>query len=694
MSVDDRWKEVISKKLCINCLRKFHMANKCRFTNTCKACHRKHHTSLHRFYSNSEEPNVSNTVCYSNSNLDNANSENVPTVRENIQLSTTCLNSNSVDSNTLLSTTLLKVKNVEGNLITCRALIDNGSQKCLISKRCATLLELTETVSNKSISAINNTMIETNLNEVILEFKPHFNENKEFNCTALVVTKVTSDLPNFKFDSSYWPHLQGLKLADPTFFIASPIDILLGADMYAEMLLGQLISGKKGTPVAINSHLGWLVSGRIFSDAKHEKDVVNCHLVATLESQLKAFWELESIPQTEVRTKDDTVCERFYDSTVTRSSGRYTVRLPFNNFGNSASQALKRFNYLEAKLSKNNSLREQYSKFMLEYLQLGHMELVPPDEIDKEKSFYLPHHFVINEDSSTTKLRVVFDASAKDSNGNSLNSALFLGPRLQPELFSILLKFRYFKIAISGDIEKMYRQIRMNNEDSDFQRMFWRFNPDDDLQVYRLLTVTYGTACAPFLAVRTLKQLANDEEVSFPEASKVLQDEFYIDDLLSGADSIAEAKQLATDLNALLERGGFNLRKWASNCSEVFNNIPDHALACRDILIKETQSHKILVLFWNFKEYTFQVKISQPGEVLSKRNLLSVITKIYDPLGFLSPTTIVLKIMLQNLWKNKLPWDEPIPEEIDKTWKIFHSEMEQLRDIKIKRRFKKSSETV
>nr|XP_042898664.1 uncharacterized protein LOC122269463 [Parasteatoda tepidariorum] len=516
MSVDDRWKEVISKKLCINCLRKFHMANKCRFTNTCKACHRKHHTSLHRFYSNSEEPNVSNTVCYSNSNLDNANSENVPTVRENIQLSTTCLNSNSVDSNTLLSTTLLKVKNVE------------------------------------------------------------------------VVTKVTSDLPNFKFDSSYWPHLQGLKLADPTFFIASPIDILLGADMYAEMLLGQLISGKKGTPVAINSHLGWLVSGRIFSDAKHEKDVVNCHLVATLESQLKAFWELESIPQTEVRTKDDTVCERFYDSTVTRSSGRYTVRLPFNNFGNSASQALKRFNYLEAKLSKNNSLREQYSKFMLEYLQLGHMELVPPDEIDKEKSFYLPHHFVINEDSSTTKLRVVFDASAKDSNGNSLNSALFLGPRLQPELFSILLKFRYFKIAISGDIEKMYRQIRMNNEDSDFQRMFWRFNPDDDLQVYRLLTVTYGTACAPFLAVRTLKQLANDEEVSFPEASKVLQDEFYIDDLLSGADSIAEAKQLATDLNALLERGGFNLRKWASNCSEVFNNIPDHALACRDILIKET----------------------------------------------------------------------------------------------------------
>ncbi|XP_042900936.1 uncharacterized protein [Parasteatoda tepidariorum] len=284
MSVDGRWKVVKSKKLCINCLRKFHMANKCRFTNTCKACHRKHHTLLHRFYSKSEEPNVSNTVCYSNSNLDNANSENVPTVRENIQLSTTCLNSNSVDGNTLLTIALIKVKNVEGNLITCRALINNGSQKCLISKRCAALLQLTETVSNKTISAINNTMIETNLNKVILEFKPHFNENREFNCTALVVNKITSDLPNFKFDSSYWPHLQGLKLADPTFFIVSPIDILLGADMYAEMLLGQLISGKKGTPVAINSHLGWLVSGRIFSDAKHEKDVVNCHLVATLES--------------------------------------------------------------------------------------------------------------------------------------------------------------------------------------------------------------------------------------------------------------------------------------------------------------------------------------------------------------------------------------------------------------------------
>lgn len=272
MSVDDRWKVVKSKKMCVNCLRKFHFANKCLSSSTCKVCHKKHNTTLHRYYSNAEDSNVNNAVYYSNSNSGIANSENVPTVREDIQLSTTCcLNYNDANSNTLLSTALIRVKNIHGHLITCRALIDNGSQKCLISKNCANLLKLTERVSNKTLAAINNTRIETTLSEVYLKFKPHFNEHKEYNCSALIVNKITSDLPNFKFDSNFWPHIQGLTLADPTFFISSPIDILLGADVYADLLLGQIISGEKGTPVAISSHLGWLVSGRIFSKGQQKK---------------------------------------------------------------------------------------------------------------------------------------------------------------------------------------------------------------------------------------------------------------------------------------------------------------------------------------------------------------------------------------------------------------------------------------
>lgn len=157
---------------------------------------------------------------------------------------------------------------------------------------------------------------------------------------------------------------------------------------------------------------------------------------------------------------------------------------------------------------------------MREYEDLGHMQVVPrlAEYLGK---YYIPHQAVIKESSSTTKLRVVFDASCKTTNGTSLNDIMFIGPKLQQEITDILLRWRSYKIAFTADIEKMYRQIKIAEEDQDFHRILWRFDTKEPIREYKLKTVTYRTASAPYLAIRTLQQLAHEEKQNYPNAAKI-----------------------------------------------------------------------------------------------------------------------------------------------------------------------------
>jgi hypothetical protein len=169
-------------------------------------------------------------------------------------------------------------------------------------------------------------------------------------------------------------------------------------------------------------------------------------------------------------------------------------------------------------LSRDPSLKGAYTEFINEYVDLGHMEVVPSKDIDvlNNKYFYLPHHAVFKIDSLTTKLRVVFDGSVKSSNNLSLNDNLMGGPTLQKDLFHILVNFRIHRIVLCSDITKMYRQIFIDPAHRDFLRILWRNHPDDPLQVFRLKTVTYGTTCAPYQAIRCLMQLALENEKTYP----------------------------------------------------------------------------------------------------------------------------------------------------------------------------------
>jgi hypothetical protein len=133
--------------------------------------------------------------------------------------------------------------------------------------------------------------------------------------------------------------------------------------------------------------------------------------------------------------------------------------------------------------------------------------------------YYLSHHGMVKESSDTTKLRVVFDGSASSTTGVSLNNTLHTGPKLQ-DLVSILLRFRSHQYVLTGDIEKMYRQILVRPADRKYQHILWS-NSKGDVETYRLNTVTFGLSAAPYLALRCLKQLADDEGHRFPRTSSI-----------------------------------------------------------------------------------------------------------------------------------------------------------------------------
>lgn len=176
----------------------------------------------------------------------------------------------------------------------------------------------------------------------------------------------------------------------------------------------------------------------------------------------------------------------------------------------------------------------------------------------------MPHHCVF-KDSTTTAFRVVYNGSQKTSNSKSLNEQLAIGKVQQRDIFSLLIRFRMFEYAFTADVEKMYKQILLNEEQVDLHRFVYRFTPNVSIKDYRLKTVTFGTANAPYLAIRTLLELAKVYEDSYPLAAKTIRSNMNMDYVLGGCHSLKEAIATYDKLKAVFAAAGFNLRKWCVN---------------------------------------------------------------------------------------------------------------------------------
>lgn len=276
--------------------------------------------------------------------------------------------------------------------------------------------------------------------------------------------------------------------------------------------------------------------------------------------------------------------------------------------------------------------------FMSEYSELKHMKPSSSKSSSSEgQECYLPHHWVLRESSTTTKLRVVSNASNKTSSGKSLNTLMEKGPNLKKDIQALILKWRSYKYAFTADVEKFYRCIWISEDQQQRQKNIWRPSTTETLKEYTLCTLTSGTKCAPWLAMRTLKQLALDDGHKYPAAAKILQTELYCDDLISGSNSLQGAKELQSTLIKLLSGEGMNLRKWSTNCPELLEHITEEWISTNNIFdFKHEDSTKRLGLGWdpNSDTFTFNLSFENKSKMpLTKRTLLSEISQLYDPLG-------------------------------------------------------------
>ncbi|XP_054285929.1 uncharacterized protein LOC129002275 [Macrosteles quadrilineatus] len=237
----------------------------------------------------------------------------------------------------------------------------------------------------------------------------------------------------------------------------------------------------------------------------------------------------------------------------------------------------------------------------------------------------------------------------------------------------------------------MYRQILVHPDDQKYQLILWRNNSSQDLSTYQLATVTYGVNSSPYLAIRTLHQLAKDEGEAFPAAAQVLTSNTYVDDIIAGADTVEDVLELQSQIISLLSRGGFELRKWSSNAKELLQALPQEHLELPVFLEHAKEPlFSILGLQWSPVSdcFTFNIHFSDAAnETPTKRRVLSLVAKIYDPCGFLAPCTMQAKCFIQLLWTTGLNWDEELSSDLTSIWQNFVTNTQSLSNIQIPRAF-------
>lgn len=704
----DRKKHVDKARHCTNCLSSIHLVAACTSTKNCSVCGKRHHTLLHfpnRTSNDSSTYNQQNPTTSSNApavHTHHVQKTNLPNLAKSVKFTSQFL--------VLLPTAVVKIVTADGQSYLLRALIDQGSTGTLISERAVQSLNLRRLPIFSAIK-LTNSQRTSGHGVVSLDIRSRIDQNYQIETTASVVKSVTDDLPSKTIHFHDWPHLKGLELADPDFYRSAPIDLLIGADVHASILMEGLIKGEPDEPIAQKTALGWIVSGSNATNAMTGSNtitMVSNHVsFAQLDSLVKRFYALETVPSEHQLTSEEKWCKEYFEKThIRQENGKYRVRLPlkslFNDdlgLGKSHQMALNRFHSAERKRNNNFQLKEQYTKSINEYFELN--QLIPVDTAESRhvqhngsgKPMYrcctLPHHAVIRNDHITTKCRVVFDASAKTSNGTSLNDLLCVGPPLLNDLASVLMNWRLHKYVITSDVEKMYRCIDIDEKDSYYQKILW-YDAANQLSEFRLTTVTFGTASATYTAVQTMHKLADDEYARYPLATNVLKNEIYMDDIYTGSDSIESTLKIRDDTINALQSAGFKLHKWASNAHELLASIPMEQHGDDNTLVLSNhETIKTLGMHWqpNFDCFCYKVNfdIEADHELTTKRTVLSTIAKLFDPLGLINPIVVTAKIFMKRLWSFNLNWDDQLPIELHNEWTQILSSLSAISKIQIPR---------
>ena len=717
--IQARWDIVKRHKLCHICLKSGHMRGQCQSKIFCQCgSDRRHHGLLHNPPRRKEGSTgrapldekalvtpVAPTVNHGRGE-ETQQPEKPRTVEQYATIT------EAVSRTILLHVVPITVIATNGSSLSTYGLLDNASRGTIIRSDVANSLGLK---GQKEIVSVNTVMEKTNEEFEFVNFQLQ-------SATGVgEIINVEEGLVSEKFniserclpkdiDRTCHPHLRDIEIPEVE---VKEVCVLIGKDVdYAhEVFEVRKPSAPDSQLKALRGPLGWVITGTV-QGAPTSKEI-NVNFTSydkKLYEQVDNFWKLEAFRTQSIRergaeisdyktpashnlSREDMRAAEILQKTTTMSGGHYETGLLWRNedvkLPNNRSEAERRLWSLKRRFSRESDLEEKYRAVMEEYIVKGHARKLTSEEAATTgpKTWYLPH-FPVTNPNKPGKVRIVFDAAAEYA-GTSLNNNLLQEPDCTNSLVGVLLRFRQDNSVIVADIESMFHQVKVREEDQDSLRfLWWNGSTDDHPEEYVMTVHILGAADSPCAANSTLKRTADDNERDFDAVTvDTLRRNFYVDDCLKSVPTPDAAIQLASQLVELCAKGGFNLTKFMSNDRQVLAKIPveKRATPSLDLDLDELPVNRALGVRWNIETDTFGFKVVDLDKPNTMRGVLSTISSVFDPLNFAAPVMLPAKQIMQTLWRRKAPWDQPISGEILMKWEKWKRYLPLLENVSVPR---------
>ena len=630
--VSDRRLKLSEKKLCFNCTGSKHKASDCKSTKTCQFCNEKHHTS----------------ICRKGTNM-------------------------LLTTNTSHVTYPVVVIEVEG--VKCRALIDTGAGSSYVSSKLISRLNKkpirkeSKRIETLMHSVVQKTAIyELQIRDTNHEFALKIESNK-------VEKEVLLEIPNPNYSEMQktYAHLKDIVITDHDTKKDLPVHVILGAGDYTKIKTQERARvGQPGEPIAELTKLGWVVIS-----PGQESGVTNMMFSKTSAHDYENLCSLDVLGVKEEHARrDEVVYDKFKKQLSQSPEGWYETNLLWKEkhpqLDTNKSGSLGQLNSLLHNLKRNGQFNT-YNDIIRDQQKNGIIEKVDEKSKCKSNEYYMPHKAVVRETVQTTKVRIVYDASAKSSSKNvSLNECLETGPPLQNFIWDILTRSRFRPILLCGDIAKAFLQIRIREHERDVLRFHWVESLESKIiKVFRFARLVFGLTQSPFILEGTLEKHFENYRDSFEKVISIIENDMYVDDLVTGGINLEEVKEIKQKSIQLFKKGGFNLHKWHSNVSELESESSDQSdlTYAKQVLNQGSNETKILGLGWNKQNDTLSVVTPTfKNSKTTKRNILSELASVYDPTGLISPAHLIGKLLYREICELKIPWDDLVPQTIKNKW--------------------------
>ncbi|XP_055584735.1 uncharacterized protein LOC129737599 [Uranotaenia lowii] len=679
LTVDDRWKCIQKLDLCKTCLYD-HGRRTCRNTNRCgtNGCEQRHHPLLHNVLKPSSPSHTENSVIH------------------NIHQAPSC--------SLLFRIIPVKLYKEERSIDTY-AFVDEGSSLTMLDTELATKLGLSGHARPLCLKWTGNfTRTEADSQRVSFEISGK-NSTKRYPLRN-VGTIHALDLPEQSLPidmlKQRFKHLRNLPIEG---YINAKPQLLIGVDNLRVVVPLVAREGSTGCPTAVRTRLGWCVYGggsnATLATSFH---ICDCQHDQNLNETLKEYFSADETGTKAVclesSEEDKRAMEQLQKATVfigDRFESTLLWKYDHIDLPDSYPMALARLKCLERKLSKDPLLQENVKRQIKEYQEKGYCHRATNEELeaaDPRRSWYLPLGTVSNP-KKPGKVRLVWDAAAT-VDGVSLNSVLLKGPDQLTALPVVLFRFRQFPVAVCADIKEMYHQIRIRKEDRNSQRFLWRSDPEKKPEIFFMDVATFGSSCSPATAQFVKNSNAKRFTEKYPAAVENILNAHYVDDYVISFKTPQEAKLVSEQVRTIHKSGGFELRNFCSNNTEVLQHLGEQQLEN----VKEFNSktklapENVLGIQWETvsDELRFSTKMREDIEQViktgrrpTKREILRCVMSMFDPLGLLAPYLIFGKILIQEVWRKGHGWDDPIDDETFELWRRWIEMIQHIHDVRIPR---------